>query len=171
MDGRTATDTEVLRALGEDPRLAKLEDHVSSLSLFRTFGVDRDEVAHSRVLAALLDPHRHQGAEAMLRALIGKVLEDGGLNRGLEGQLGEVARASWQGVTVRREHFFIDVVVEISSSRGAAVVGIVEQDRRGGGGAADRALPGGAAARLPRPSRLGRLLDTQWARADHRRPP
>src|SRR5215210_2436511 len=124
MDGGNPTNTELLRALGEAPRLAKLGDHVSSLSLFRAFGVDRNERAHSRVLAALLDPHRHQGAEAMLRALLGRVLEDGRLDRGFGVWLGEVARASWQGVTVRREHLFIDVVVEISTSRGDVVLGI-----------------------------------------------
>jgi hypothetical protein len=125
MEGRDSADAEALRALSEDPRLAKLEERLSpSLSLFRTLGVDRNEVLHSRLLAALLDPRRHKGAESLLRALIGGVLEDGRLDRGLEGRLGEVARASWQGVTVRLEQLFIDVVVEISSSRGAAVVGI-----------------------------------------------
>jgi hypothetical protein len=125
MEGRDPTDAGALRALSGDPRLAKLDEQLfSSLSLFRVLGVERNEVLHSRVLAALLDPRRHRGAEAMLRALIGRVLDGGGLDRVLEGRLGEVARASWQGVIVCLEQLFIDVVVEIFSSRGAAVVGI-----------------------------------------------
>jgi hypothetical protein len=125
MEGRGSTDAEALRALSEDPLLAKLEEHLSSsLSPFWALGVERNEVLHSRMLAALLDPRRHRGAEAMLRALMGRVLEDGNLDRALEGRLGEIAWGSWHGVTVRLEQLFIDVVVEIFSWRGVAVVGI-----------------------------------------------
>ena len=57
MEGRDPTDAGALRALSGDPRLAKLDEQLfSSLSLFRVLGVERNEVLHSRVLAALLDP-------------------------------------------------------------------------------------------------------------------
>jgi hypothetical protein len=115
---------EALGALSKDPRLAKLDDYVSALSLFRTFRVERDEVEHSRLLAVLLDPGQHRGAEVMLRVLLEEVLEQGDLEPGLAGRLREIARAEWERVQVRRELFLIDVVVEVSSARGAAVIGI-----------------------------------------------
>lgn len=117
-------DVEALRALGGDARLAELNEQVSPLSLFRAFRVERDEVAHSRLLAMLLDPRRHGGAEAMLRALLGAVLGRAGLDPQIAARLDGIVRGSWGRVSVRREFFLIDVVVEIDAPSGACVIGI-----------------------------------------------
>ncbi len=124
MDGGSSTDAEVLVALGEDPRLARLEGYVSPLSLFRVLDVARDEKRHSRLLAALLDPLQHRGAEVMLRVLLGRVLASGRIERGFAERLEEIASVPWDRVLVSRELFAIDLVVEIFSSRGDAVMGI-----------------------------------------------
>lgn len=122
MNGRT--DTEALRALSSDYRLGQLGDHVSSLSLFRAFRLDRDEVVHSRLLAMLLDQDRHRGAEVMLRVLLRAVLDSGRLEGGVAERLGKVVRGPWERVSVRREFLLIDVVILITTSQGKAVVGI-----------------------------------------------
>ena len=63
-------DIEALRYLFGDRRLKDLDRHVWSLALIRAIGVARDEVAHSRLLAALLDPRRNQSATVMLRVML-----------------------------------------------------------------------------------------------------
>lgn len=124
MQGRSPTDAEPLEALARDPRLERLKAPLSSLSLFRACGIEGNEVLHSRLLATLLDPRHHSGAEAMLRDLLVKVIDEGDLEPEFERRLGEVAREPWRDVVVRVEHHFIDVVVEISLKGRAVVVGI-----------------------------------------------
>lgn len=122
-DGGAATDRE-LRALAEDPRLAELGRYVPPLSLVCAFGVARNEVAHSRVLARLLDPGRHRQAGAALGSLLRATAESPGLDEETADVLREVARASWTRVAVHRERMHIDVVVEISSVPETVVLGI-----------------------------------------------
>jgi hypothetical protein len=62
-----------LQDLEADPRFGKLNDYVPPLSLVRAFGVSRDEVAHSRMLARLLDPRRHRGAGFVLGTLLREI--------------------------------------------------------------------------------------------------
>jgi hypothetical protein len=113
-----------LRALGEDPRLRELGTYVPPLSLVRAFGVERNEVAHSRVLARLLDPGRHRQAGAALRSLLRATAEGADLDEETADVLRAVAEAPWTRVAVHRERMHIDVIVEISSARGTVVLGI-----------------------------------------------
>ena len=66
-------DIEALRRLRFDPRLANLGSYVPPLSLFRLFGMVRDELAHSRLLASLLDPRRHRNHELTLRPFLHEI--------------------------------------------------------------------------------------------------
>ena len=113
-----------LRTLGGDPRLQKLGGYVPPFSLLRAFGVDRDEVAHSRALAHVLDPALHRNAEAVLGALVRKIYRHPGLGEEAASALRDACRGPWTRVAVHRERMRIDVVVEIAMARGAIVVGI-----------------------------------------------
>lgn len=113
-----------LRDLAEDPRLRELGDYVPPLSLLGAFGVERNEVAHSRALARLLDPGRHRQAGAALGSLLREVAGRPGLDGGTADALRHIAGAPWTRVTVHTERMRIDVVVEVSSARGTAVLGI-----------------------------------------------
>lgn len=117
-------DVDALRALEADPRFRELDDYVSPLSLARAFGVARDEVAHSRVLARLLDPRRNRGAGFVLAALLREMAARPGVDEPLAGRLREAAEGPLEGVAVHRERLLIDVVVEATSPRGDLVVGI-----------------------------------------------
>jgi hypothetical protein len=118
------TDAEALRSLRSDQRLEKLNRHIPSLALIRTLGVARDEVAHSRLLAMLLDPQRHRGAEIMLRVLLRGILSRNQFTNSIGERIRIILEDSWTEVTVHREFLHIDVVVCISCERGAAVIGI-----------------------------------------------
>ena len=63
-------DTDLLGHLAADKRLSALDRYVPRLSIFSALGLARQELAHSRLLATLLDPAQHAGAEPLLRALI-----------------------------------------------------------------------------------------------------
>ena len=64
------TEIEALHRLRSDPLLADLKNYVPPMSLFRIFGMARDELAHSRMIASLLDPRRHRNYEQILRPLL-----------------------------------------------------------------------------------------------------
>ena len=119
-----------VRALSADERLTKLERYVPPLSVARAFGVGRDEVAHSRVLAELLDPTRHAGALEMVRSLLREIASRIGQGAAIGGfrdtadELGRIADGPLERVAVRRESMLIDVVVEVSGPAGVAVIGL-----------------------------------------------
>ncbi len=117
-------DQHALRNLHGDGRLSELDHFVPPLQIIRSLGIERDEVAHSRLLAALLDPRQHRGAEAMLRALLRGILERQSLANGTDERLREVLGALWTKVIVHREFRLIDIVAHIASSKHAVVVGI-----------------------------------------------
>ena len=86
-------------------------------------------MAHSRVLAELLDPARHAGAEMILRSLLHEVSglldrDDGDASREIARALEQIAEGPFGRVAVHRESMLIDVVVELSGPAGEAVVGI-----------------------------------------------
>jgi PD-(D/E)XK nuclease superfamily len=118
------TDIAALRLLETDERFQQLDRYVPPLALIRTMGVSRDEVAHSELLAMLLNPRRHAGAEAMLRTLLREIARAPSLDRQIIERLWAMVEAPWSRVSVHRERLFIDVVVEIASAEGALVVGI-----------------------------------------------
>ena len=117
-------DAQVLRSLAGDERLLELDHFVPPLQIIRSFGVERNEVAHSRLLAALLNPQRHRGAETMLRALLRDILREQQLTGAASERLREILGASWTHVDIQREFQFIDLVVQITSSQHAVIIGI-----------------------------------------------
>ncbi len=72
-------DVEALRLLGADQRFRELNHYVPPLALNRAVGVARDELAHSRLLATLLDPRCHRGAVTMLGVLLREIAGVAGL--------------------------------------------------------------------------------------------
>lgn len=117
-------DGQALRSLAGDERLLELDRFVSPLRIVRSLGVGRNEVAHSRLLAALLDPQQHRGAETTLRALLRGILRQQRLAGAAGERLHEVLAASWARVEVQREFQFIDLVVQITSSHLTVVIGL-----------------------------------------------
>ncbi len=118
------TNPRALRLLETDQRFQQLDHYVPPLALIRTMGVSRDEVAHSELLAMLLNPRRHAGAEAMLRTLLSEMASAPSLDKKIIERFWAIVEAPWRRVSVHRERLFIDVVVEIASAEGAVVVGI-----------------------------------------------
>ena len=119
------TDIEALNRLRSDPRLADLKNYVPSLSLLQMFGKVRDELAHSGMLAALLDPRRHRNYERILRPLLQDVSH--GLTQTESAKvdiLHGVAEAPLSRVAVKRELYHIDIVVEVDSPAGEIVLGV-----------------------------------------------
>ena len=108
------TDIEALHRLRSDPRLADLKNYVPPMSLFRIFGMARDELAHSRMIASLIDPRRHRNYEQILRALLHDVS-----HRLVQAEFPEadivhqVAEATLDRVAVRRELYRIDIVLSL----------------------------------------------------------
>ncbi len=118
------SDVDALRTLEADPRFGELNDYVPPLSLVRAFGVSRDEVAHSRMLARLLAPRRHRGAGFVLAALLREMATRPGIDEPLAEKLRTAADESFERVAVHRERLLIDVVVEVDSPVVNLVVGI-----------------------------------------------
>ena len=119
------SDAALLKALESDQALAVLDAYVPGLSLFRILERDRDEVAHSRMLAALFDPRSHGAADSFLRAFLGRVSASMGPDfDSTARRLDELASQNFVEVVVRRELLRIDVVIEIRSAATNAVIGI-----------------------------------------------
>ncbi|MBN9119232.1 MAG: PD-(D/E)XK nuclease family protein [Planctomycetes bacterium] len=111
-----------LANLRSDPRLVAFGKYVPPLRLFGALGVARDEVAHSRLLATLLDPRAHAGAETMLRALLTRVA-DGADTPDVTAAVIRRLPAKWDRISVQRELYRVDVVADIREPNGL-VVGI-----------------------------------------------
>lgn len=124
----SAREVAALGALATDPRLPRLGAAVPALSLPRAFGVARDEVAHSRALAEILDPRKHRGARAALASLLGEIAASADLDPATSRAFRAAAKGPWERAAVRRERLLIDVVVEISwgdsGDGGTLVLGI-----------------------------------------------
>ncbi len=115
------------RALGElerDHRFLELDRFVPPLQIIRAMGFEHHEVAHSRLIANLLDPSQHRGAETVLRALLQGIPHQEHLAGSTAELLEEILRTSWTNVSVEREFRRIDIVVQITSSHHQVVVGI-----------------------------------------------
>ena len=114
--------------LQDDPRLEKLVATLHRFSPIRAAGITRDEVRHSRLLAAVLDPTTRVYGRELLVSLMKTVAQD------LEGKHPHVARkllqvcepvstAQWHRVRVRREYHNIDIVIDI-------VIDVEDKSRR-----------------------------------------
>jgi len=119
------TEIEALNRLTSDPRLADLKNYVPSLSLLHMFGKVGDELAHSGMLAALLDPRQHRNYERILRPLLQDVSHGLAQAESSEADIvHQVAEAPLNRVAVRRELYHIDIVVEVDSPAGEIVLGV-----------------------------------------------
>lgn len=122
-----------IAGLDGDKLLSQLGSYVPPFDLVGSLGVGRDEVAHSRLLQALLDPRKHVGAEIVLRSLLQDILRVHNLDGGTGERMKAILDERWQRVEVRREFERIDIVVRIVSSGGAMVVGIENKIEAGEG--------------------------------------
>ncbi len=123
-DPTDRTKQQALKGLEGDDLLSRLDRYVPPFDLVGALGVGRDEIAHSNLLAALLDPRRHRGAETALRLLMRGVLRLRDLDSDIREHLKTVLDETWGRVEVRREFEYIDVVVRITSPNAVMIVGI-----------------------------------------------
>ena len=121
-----------LAKLRADPRLAALSTHVPPLRLLDSLGVARDEVAHSRLLATLLDPRTHAGAETMLRVLLARVADNPEASPATTAAIRDLP-IKLQPMTIHRELYRVDVIANILPPNGL-VVGIENKIDAGEGG-------------------------------------
>ncbi len=118
--------TVALDALASE--LTALEDFVPPLSLFCALGVERDELRHSDLLAALLRPRVHRHAEPFLRLFLKEIAD--GLRRHALGAATLLRRceAASSGpilsIKVDRELDRIDLVLVVNTGDGPLVFGI-----------------------------------------------
>jgi hypothetical protein len=111
--------------LALDPLLAVLDTYTPRLVLPRALGVEHREVAHSRLLATLVDPRQHRQASKVLTSILEHVI--GSLQESyskLAGEIREIGQSAWNRVEVHRELFRVDLVVVINASPGQIVLGI-----------------------------------------------
>ena len=106
-----AKNISVLKAFGADPTLADLSEALSSFNLFDAIGATHKELWHSDFLAFLLDPSRNHslGDEFTKRFLRRAVPE-------------LVALDSWENVLVRREHHYVDILVQDESKQVSVII-------------------------------------------------
>jgi hypothetical protein len=103
-----------------------------------------------------------------MRALVRELVDRSLLEEHFAERLRTISQAPWYRLTVRRELFFIDIVIEITSADGAVVIGI-EKDQRCRRNGPEREVPGGVEARLSRGNRCSGLPYPYRARTDHSR--
>lgn len=126
-DGETSAlkDLDALNSLETDPLLAQLDVHVPSLSIFDLLGCTRDEIAHSRAIAILFDSCRHRQADVMLRTFTERIISElNAIHAECCVRFQQAVSPRWTRVQVHRELFKIDIVIEIHSVAGVAVIGI-----------------------------------------------
>ncbi len=128
-----STDKRALSELREDTLFQEIDRFVPALQIVRALGVERNEVVHSRLIANLLDPDQHQGAEIMLRSLLRSLLDRGYLTDKPAKLMEEVVGEPWTSVSVETEFQFIDVVVRITTLRRRMAVGIENKIEAGEG--------------------------------------
>ncbi len=118
-------DADVIERFRADPSLAKLDAYLPTLGFARVFGIERDERSHSRMLAALVDPETCRCAKTMLDELLRALSTRAqGLYSTHSAALHQLRSTTWNRVSVYRELFNIDIVVDIDSATGGAIMGI-----------------------------------------------
>jgi PD-(D/E)XK nuclease superfamily len=143
-DRKASSETEMERALSElvmnCEELAELEGILSRFNIFRVLRADRHEVRHSNMLAWLLRPDESHGlGDRFLRRWLMQILHDAGEEAALRLALPSTIEADAleiDDVEVSREYENIDVLLQISTSRGAkwvvCIENKVESAQRGG---------------------------------------
>ena len=117
---------QAIAELLKDERLIELGNYVPSLGLFRAIGAQRDELAHSRLIATLFDPSIHRHAQAMIRELLKHLSREAIIkNKSLSQTVRAIVKREWSRVIVHREIFRVDIVLEIVDAFGGLVVGVI----------------------------------------------
>ena len=112
-----------LCALENNLAASALARHVPRLSMLRALGLHRDELAHSRVLAALFDTRSHRHANETTRLLLRHLADLPGTPASVVSRL-RTASETVDVVYVRRELRSIDLVLDIRSGADRLVIGI-----------------------------------------------
>lgn len=103
---------EILRSLGAEPRLTKLETRLTEFNLFEVLGVSKAEIRHSRVIAWLLDPHGSHGlGDIYLRGFLREAIVSAG-EIGIDvPNLADIDSRDLSAAAVFRERHNIDIMV------------------------------------------------------------
>lgn len=116
------TDTEALSNFRNDPRFGALAEARPAFPLFSVLGVARDEVAHSRLIAALFDSRSHSHWRVALRAFLAAIAASAPDPRIVSALRG--CADTWDRVRVYRERFRLDVILDLGDKNGGIVIGI-----------------------------------------------
>ena len=115
----------VLQALADDPRLGSLDAYEPSVTFMRALGQARDELAHSRIVAFMLDSGRSMIAPVVIRSILeysADYLSE--LDEKLAPEVQKLILASNLSSRAFREKWFIDVIVEVWDGKQSIVLGI-----------------------------------------------
>lgn len=104
---------EAIDALRDDPRFGGLISKERPFNLFRVLGIERSELVHSDLLAALLQQgSRNRFAPRFLRALLETVAATAAAHE-QEDRLREIAAGPISTVEVHREWWCVDLVIDL----------------------------------------------------------
>lgn len=115
----------ILQEFDEDPRVRTLDQYRPPFSILRVLNVERDELVHSNLIAALLDPDQSTAADEAIPALLRRVI-DALKEQERNGEADEfrlLLEDHLTDIRVHRERAFIDIIIEVGRDPGA-VVGI-----------------------------------------------
>ena len=119
------TDVVRIQELKASEQLATLDAHVRQLNIFRATGIQRNELLHSRFLATILDPLQNRSARSILIALLHELalVADERLSE-FRKAIDRAVHGPLEYVKVHREHYRIDVLLEIGTAEERLILGI-----------------------------------------------
>ena len=121
----TPHDQAAIEALASDPQLDRLDSYVPPLRLVSALGLASNELAHSRLLAKLLNPRTHQNAKRLLREIFSRIVtNDVGEDARVSPLLEKLLASPWTRISVRTEYRHIDVFLEIQTGAVDFAIGI-----------------------------------------------
>jgi hypothetical protein len=124
----TAADLEALRALQVDGSdLERIEELLDRYNVFEAIGFVDDEVMHSNFLAFLFDPKRNEGLKdlpikGLLREALVTARKTPTMEREFDGLLDNLVGMDLTQTLVRREHYYIDVLLTNEDHKLAVIV-------------------------------------------------
>jgi hypothetical protein len=109
-------DRRAMKALEEEPLLARLDTYVRPLSLIRAMGVGRGQLPTARLLASIMDDRTFAGASLLWSALI--------KHPKIAARFPGAGELVWRKLRARREREGIDLAIEASTTREQYVLAI-----------------------------------------------